>query len=87
MTDRETEKRERERLALEAARLKKDETLTIALANVRQRAVDALIAADPTQTADIIRQQERVKVCDEFMAELEMMITMQAIETASRISG
>lgn len=87
MTDLEAIKRERERLALEAARLKKDETLNRALADVRQKAVDALIAADPTNHANIIRHQERVKICDEFMAELEMMITMQAIETASRISG
>lgn len=87
MTDAETTKRERERLALEAARLKKDDTLIHALANVRQRAVDALIAADATNPADIIRQQATVKVCDEFMAELEMMITMQAIETGSRRIG
>lgn len=87
MIDRETEKRERERLAQEAVRLKKDDTLIRALASIRQRAVDALIAADATDHADIIRQQERVRVCDDFMAELEMMITMQAIETGSRISG
>jgi hypothetical protein len=87
MTDREAEKRERERLALEATRLKNDDTLIRALAIVRQRAVDALIAADPTNHADIIRHQERVKLCDQFMAELETMITMQAIETASRFNG
>lgn len=87
LTDPETRRRERERNALEAARLIKDETLKTALANVRQSAVDALIRADVTNQADVIRQQERVKVCDEFMAELEMMITMHAIDTASRSGG
>lgn len=87
MTDLESLRRERERLALEAARLKNDETLTRALATVRQRAVDALINADATDTAAIITQQATVKVCDDFMGELETMITMQSIETAPRISG
>lgn len=81
------DKREQERLALEAVRLTSDQTLTVALSRVRQSAVDALIAADPTVTADIIRFQTKVTVCDEFMAELGTMIQLQAIETGSRISG
>lgn len=85
--DHETIKRERERLALEASRLLSDDTLIHALAAIRQSAVDKLISADATDTAAIIRQQARVTVCDEFMAELQTMITMQAIETGSRING
>lgn len=80
-------KREIERLALEAARLKNDETLKIALANIRSSAVDALIKADATKTADVIRFQAKVQVCDEFMGELETMIQLQTIETGSRING
>jgi hypothetical protein len=72
--------RERERLALEAKRLVKDDTLLKALANVRQGAIDALLRADPTITSDVIRFQTKVTVCDEFMSELETMITMQDIE-------
>ena len=75
-----TEARERERLALEAKRLIKDDTLLKALANVRQNAVDALLRADATVTADIIRFQTKVTVCDEFMSELSTMITLQDIE-------
>jgi hypothetical protein len=85
MTD--AEKREQERLALEASRLTNDETLKVAVARIRQGAVDALITADPTVTADIIRFQAKVTVCDEFMAELDTMIQLHAIETGSRISG
>ena len=75
-----TEARERERLAQEARRLISDPTLIKALANVRQNAVDALIRADATVTADIIRFQTKVTVCDEFMSELTTMITLQDIE-------
>jgi hypothetical protein len=74
------EARERERLAQEAKRLTTDTTLTKALATVRQNAVDALLKADPTITADIIRFQTKVTVCDEFMSELSTMITLQDIE-------
>lgn len=80
-------KREIERLALEAVRLKNDETLKTALANIRSNAVDALIKADATNHADIIRFQTKVTVCDEFMGELETMIQLQTIETGSRING
>lgn len=75
-----TPDRERERLALEAARLTNDDTLLTAIARVRKNAVDALIMADATVTADIIRFQTKVTVCDEFMAELETMIQLQTIE-------
>lgn len=81
----ETIKHERERLALEAVRLTHDETLLTALSRVRQTAVDALIAADAANTADVIRFQTKVIVCDEFMAELSTMIDLQTIETRSRI--
>lgn len=87
MNDSETLRRDRERAALEAARLIKDETLIRALASIRQKAVDALIGADATEPTAVVRQQERVKVCDEFMSELEMMITMHAIENGSRVYG
>lgn len=72
--------RERERLALEAKRLTSDPTLMKALATVRQNAVEALLRADATVTADIIRFQTKVTVCDEFMSELSTMITLQDIE-------
>ena len=75
------EKRERERLALEAARLTTDSTLLTAIDRIRQQAVDALIAADATDSAAIIRQQAKVTICDDFMAELKTMIELQAIET------
>jgi len=78
-------KRERERLALEAKRLTNDETLLVALANVRSNAIDALISADPQIMADVIRFQTKVQVCDEFMDELSTMIDLQTIETRSRI--
>lgn len=76
------EKNERQRLALEAARLIKDETLLTALSRVRQSAVDALIRADATITADVIRFQTKVTVCDEFMAELDTMIQLQAVDNS-----
>ena len=75
------EKRERERLALEAARLTNDSTLKTALDRIRQQAVEALIAADATDSAAIIRHQAKVTICDDFMAELKTMIELQAIET------
>ena len=87
MTDKEQEKRERQRMALEATRLTNDETLIKALAFVRQAAVDALIRADATIPTDIVRLQAKVTVCDEFMAELKTMIELQVIETGSRING
>jgi hypothetical protein len=87
MIDADQVKRERARLALEADRLSRDETLLTALATVRQNAVDALIGADATVTADIIRFQTKVTVCDEFMSELKTMVELQIIETGSRISG
>ncbi len=73
-------KRERERLALEAKRLTADETLILAIANIRKTAVDALIAADANKITDVVRLQAKVSVCDEFMSELEQMITLQNIE-------
>lgn len=85
MADLSAEKLERQRLALEAERLTKDETLLRALANVRQNAIEALIKADATNTADVIRQQARVSVCDDFMGELKTMIQLQSIENRSRI--
>jgi plasmid maintenance system antidote protein VapI len=74
------EKLERQRLALEAKRLTTDETLISALSRVRQNAVDALIRADATITADIIRFQTKVTVCDEFLTELATMIELQSVE-------
>jgi len=73
-------KRERERLALEAKRLTADETLILAIANIRKTAVDALIAADANKITDVVRLQAKVSVCDEFMSELDQMITLQNIE-------
>lgn len=87
MTDFSQMKQERERLALEAKRLINDQTLKTALSNIRQSAVDKLISADPTNTAEVIRYQEKTKICDEFMAELQSMIDQQTIENGSRISG
>lgn len=78
MTDQ--DKRERQRLALEAARLTSDETLITALSRIRQNAVEALISADATIPTDIVRLQAKVIVCDEFMAELGTMIQLQSIE-------
>jgi hypothetical protein len=75
-----TDTRERERLALEAKRLTTDDTLLKALGAVRATAIDALLRADATNTADIIRFQTKVAVCDEFMSELSTMITLQDIE-------
>lgn len=81
------DRRERERLALEAARLIKDDTLLKALSRVRQNAVDALIRADANSPTDVVRLQAKVMVCDEFMDELRVMIDVHSIDTASRIVG
>lgn len=80
MAESDAVKHERQRLSLEAARLKSDETLIHALANIRKAAVDALIAADANKITDVVRLQAKVSVCDEFMSELEQMITLQNIE-------
>lgn len=85
MADPTAEKLERQRLAQEAERLIKDDTLIRALAKVRQSAIEALIRADATNTADVIRQQARVSVCDEFMGELKTMIQLQSIENRPRM--
>lgn len=80
------DKRERERLALEAQRLTNDETLKTALTNIRKEAVNALISADANKITDVVRLQAKVSVCDEFMAELENMILLKSLDDAgSRI--
>lgn len=84
----EDEKRERKRLALEAERLIKDETLLKVLADIRQEAVDLLLSADAANTAAIIRCQAQAIVCDEFMAKLKSMIDLQkASESGSQVFG
>lgn len=75
--------RERERLAMEAKRLTNDLTLIKALEAIRQTAVDRLVKADASIMADVMRHQAVVKVCDDFMVELETMIQVHSIETAS----
>lgn len=63
--------------AKEAERLQKDDTLNKALANLRLEALADLVGTDANDTSAIIRAQERVKLIDEFRAQLARMVMAQ----------
>lgn len=61
-------------LRLEAQRLSSDETLKLALSNMRKLALESLATADPFDAQAILKHQARIFACDEFISELGMMI-------------
>lgn len=69
-----------EYLAKEAARLKSDDTLNKALADMRADALNALATADADQYNMIVRLQQKVAVIDEFRTELDRFITAAEVQ-------
>lgn len=69
-----------EYLAKEAARLKSDDTLNKALANMRTTALDALAYANPDDKTAILRLQQMVAVIDEFRTTLDRFITAAEVQ-------
>lgn len=65
---------DKERLALEAERLKKDPVFLEVLSRIRSAAVEQLIKTNADDKTMILTLQAFAKVCDTFPAELEAMI-------------
>lgn len=65
---------DKERLALEADRLKRDPVFLEVLSRIRSAAVEQLIRANVDDTTMILTLQAFAKVCDVFPSELEAMI-------------
>lgn len=63
-----------DRLKLEAERLSKDAVFVEAISRIRAAAIEQLIAADASNTSDIMRLQAVAKVCDGIASELATMI-------------
>lgn len=65
---------DKEQLALEAARLKKDPVFLEAIARIRREAIERLVKASVDDIASILRLQSTVAVCDGLHVEMETMI-------------
>lgn len=64
---------DKERLALEAERLKKDPVFLEVLSRIRSAAVEQLIRTNVDDASMILTLQAFAKVCDVFPSELEAM--------------
>lgn len=65
---------ERENLALEAARLKQDPTIRLAVATMRMQALEALASMSPDEPNQIRAAQANVRAADDFVQMLEAFI-------------
>lgn len=65
---------DKEFLANEASRLSKDPVFIEALQRIREKALEALVTVPVDNTAEILRHQATVTVCDGIRTEVESMI-------------
>ena len=69
---------DKEQLKLEAERLVNDQTLRIALQNMRSDALERLVTANPDDMTDVLRFQMKVAAIDGLLSELAAMIQSAA---------
>lgn len=63
-----------ETAASEAKRLLDDRVLRMAIQGLRMEAMEDLVAADAGQVLEVMRAQERIKVCDDLFVMLTRFI-------------
>lgn len=70
--------------AKEAARLKGDATLKLAIDGVRAEALEALAVADAGDMKQVLRLQQTVAVCDGILAQFERLIISAAVVASGK---